>query len=573
MLLLIDKIKYILSARRFRKKSGNLLFDDSYFYRLNIGCWEKGTYGYVNIDERVSNKKIFRFSESNMPFRDSSVKYIMADSNYLADKEKNSKDILKEWSRIMVPCGIVALDNSNNLTDGLIKAFADNGFSGIFAHAVSRLDIKYFIHKNKKPGRAISDIKLTAADAGSIKLKYFLEYLEPGRIEEALLYIRGLIKEGENFFIEIPNERIETKEGDSINFFDKCNLSLLVVNSGFYIERIEINKENNILLKAGVRKDAPEIMIKSGEPAGKRICALCQYFALRFNHLGFHWEGVPHAFTRIGMESLLIESMRNWDTNRIKKAVTDFKPDYLLFSLKENFSLVRDLKPVLKKMNCKVLFWYCDPDHPRNLDMGDIIDVMFLSNRGQIEEYKKAYNLDRVYYMPQGYSPYSMHRVACNEVYDVGFAGAISLAALHETRKKVLNGLKKIRTIKVRRNVRNNISEFYSQSKLVLGGSDFDHELYTSNRFFVALGCGACYVTKKFKGIELLAENRKHLLWFETKEELFEIIDYYLSHDSEREKIRQAAEKLAMEKHTYESRIRDILDITEGRVPGFRGFL
>jgi len=594
---LINKIRYILSAREFRKRAGNLLFDDSSFYRLNIGCGKRSTYGYINIDDKYVNKRVFVFDDSKMPLSDSSVKYILADSNYFRDKGEKSDAILKEWSRVMVSCGIVALDNSNRLTGAAIKAFTNNGFNDIFSHLNQGLNVRYFIYKNKKLDYhskcfilnqknaieislkdnggapcAINDFKLIGEKPRSIKLKYFLEYLEPHKIEGALLYIKDFMEKDSSLFIEAPNEQVETDAGSFINFFDKCNLSLLITNSGFYIDNIEISGDNKIIVKASIKKNIPVVITTDGL-AGKRICALGQYLVLRFNHLGFHWEGVPQAFTRLGMESLLIESMRNWDTGEIKKAIESFRPDYLLFSLKENFSLVQDLKPVLKDLNCKVIFWYCDPDHPQDLDMSGVIDTMFLSNRGQIGEYKKAYNLDRVYYMPQGCSPYSMHYIPCEEIYDIGFSGAASSVALHETRRRLFGRLNEMYKVKIRRNVRNNISEFYSQSKMVFGGSDFDYELYTSNRFFIALGCGACYVTKRFKGIELLAENKKHLLWFETQEELFDILDHYLSHDSEREKIRRAAEKLALEKHTYADRVKNILDITEEKTSEFRGFL
>jgi hypothetical protein len=265
--------------------------------------------------------------------------------------------------------------------------------------------------------------------------------------------------------------------------------------------------------------------------------------------------------------------MRNIEKKKLQEAILSFKPRYLFVILKDTLPIIYDIKKRLKDIGTRVIYWFCDPEHPKKEDLSELIDTMFLTNQGQIDEYKKAYNLKRVYYMPQGYGPYAQHRLNLSEEWDVGFAGAISDAPLHKTRRELINAMGKRYNLRTSNAVRNNIAEFYSQTKTVFGASDFDYELYTSNRFYVALGCGACYITKRFKGIELLVENKKHILWFETKQELFDLLDYYLSHNAEREGIRRAAEKLALDKHTYTHRIRNILDILNGKTESFYGFL
>jgi len=293
----------------------------------------------------------------------------------------------------------------------------------------------------------------------------------------------------------------------------------------------------------------------------------------RYNELGFGWDEIPRAMDELDIDYLLLDGTRNMDKKALQKAILDYRPDYILLILKETVPLLFDIILQLKKMGTKVLYWFSDPEQPLKQDLSSAIDVMFLTNRGQLDEYREAYSLKRVYYMPQGISPYSMYRRNIPEIFDVGFTGAVSKVPLHSTRRKIFDEIGRRYIFVARNNVRNNIPEFYSQSKIVLGGSDFDYELYTSNRFYVALGCGACYLTKKFKSIELLAENRKHMLWFENQRELFDILDYYVTHDSERSAIRKRAEKWALERHTYAHRIKNMLDIAEGKTEKFYGFI
>jgi spore maturation protein CgeB len=52
-------------------------------------------------------------------------------------------------------------------------------------------------------------------------------------------------------------------------------------------------------------------------------------------------------------------------------------------------------------------------------------------------------------------------------------------------------------------------------------------------------------------------ENKKHLCWFHTIEEGLELIDYYLKHDEEREKIAWEGWRHACKHFTFRERLRD----------------
>ena len=87
------------------------------------------------------------------------------------------------------------------------------------------------------------------------------------------------------------------------------------------------------------------------------------------------------------------------------------------------------------------------------------------------------------------------------------------------------------------------------------------------------MGCSCCFITNYFKGLKLLAENERHLLWYKNKEDLIKLIKKYLSDKALREKIGQNARKISVEKHNYISRIKNMLDIIDDKTEEFYGFL
>jgi hypothetical protein len=511
--------------------------DDSDFLRLNLGCYGRAYYGYVNIDEQKSNKRVLTFLFSDLPIENKMVKNILLDYNSISGKGHIELDAMfKELERISVPGCILSIDNFDKKLNSILDA---HNFIPISDDYKNLFSVKSFIYS-------------------------------PLYIKDGLrVFIRNIKSGPDNVKLKVLNERLTSEDGQGIIFFDKGSLAQIFNENSFFIDSLERRGEY-IEIEAHRNKyiSSPDVLMQK-----KKICAIGQYMLWRYKGLGFDWDAAPRCFEKLGMDYLLIEGMRNLEIEKIKKVIVSFKPHYLLVVLKDTFPIVKGIKRELKSMGTRVIYWFCDPEHPMHQDLSDIIDTMFLTNRGQIEEYKNAYNLKRVFYMPQGFDPYAQHRINLPEIYDIGFAGAISNEPLHRDRKELIQTMQKRYKVKINNAVRNNIAEFYSQSKTAFGASDFDYELYTSNRFFVALGCGACYVTKKFKGIELLAENKKHILWFDTKDELFEILGYYIKHDSEREKIRNTASKLALERHTYECRMRNIMDIMEGKTKDFYGFL
>lgn len=536
---ILKAIKKFLNAKLI-DTSKYIFLEDSDFLRVNLGCLGRAYYGFVNIDEARTHKKVLTARFTDLPIEDRLVKNILLDYNAIKHKRNSEVHaILKELERVSVPGCILNIDNFDSKLQHILEGHH-------FEPIRESYDKLYLVRGFFYAAPYVKD-----------DLRRFLDE------------VKSALKQKGRLTIKVLNERLFSEKGEAVFFFDKASIVQLLNENRAHVDFVEV-KGQFIEITIVDRNAFPSLMAPEQR---KRICAIGQYMLLRYTQLGFTWDGVPRAFERLGMDYLLFEGMRNLEYKKIQEAIFSFKPHYLLIILKDTLPIVLDIKKELKSMGTKVIYWFCDPEQPKTKDLSGIIDTMFITNRGQLGEYKDAYNLERVYYMPQGFDPYTQHRLNMPEEWDVGFAGVASDVPLHKTRKALIQALEKRYTLKRSNTSRNNIAEFYAQTKTAFGASDFDYALYTSNRFYVALGCGACYVTKKFKGIELLAENRKHLLWFETKQELFDILDYYLSHDSEREKIRQNAARLALEKHTYGHRLRNIMGIMEGKTESFYGFL
>ncbi len=591
---LLNEVRYRITPFVISNRKGVFLFDDCRFLKLNLNCRGDTCYGYVNMEETRVKGRIYVSKLNHLPFLDNEAKLIFVDFEPMK-KKSDLLRIFKEWARVIIPNGILMMDNIE-LTSEVVLLLNQAGFERVFFEFQKDLPAAFFIYspkedfyKEKEFYRDKGDKKLIISKeniTGSekiriedldfdkeslheVKLLNVLEYIQPKCIQSFLIGIKDFIKPGGELEVLVKRECFE-EEGKYISFFDKSNLAQHLTEIGFLFRKLEFQGDSiRALVEKRKTQKKPGIKIERK----KRVCAIGQYLMKRYNELGFGWDEIPRAMDELDIDYLLLDGTRNMDKKALQKAILDYRPDYILLILKETVPLLFDIILQLKKMGTKVLYWFSDPEQPLKQDLSSAIDVMFLTNRGQLDEYREAYSLKRVYYMPQGISPYSMYRRNIPEIFDVGFTGAVSKVPLHSTRRKIFDEIGRRYIFVARNNVRNNIPEFYSQSKIVLGGSDFDYELYTSNRFYVALGCGACYLTKKFKSIELLAENRKHMLWFENQRELFDILDYYVTHDSERSAIRKRAEKWALERHTYAHRIKNMLDIAEGKTEKFYGFI
>ena len=106
--------------------------------------------------------------------------------------------------------------------------------------------------------------------------------------------------------------------------------------------------------------------------------------------------------------------------------------------------------------------------------------------------------------------------------------------------------------------------QLYSRSKISLGFSSCgethqrERVLQIRLRDFEAPMSGAFYMVEYMEELEEFFEIGREIVCYRDKYDLADRVKYYLAHDAERERIRQAGHQRALRDHTWHQRFRDV---------------
>lgn len=108
-----------------------------------------------------------------------------------------------------------------------------------------------------------------------------------------------------------------------------------------------------------------------------------------------------------------------------------------------------------------------------------------------------------------------------------------------------------------------NFAEVCSKARLTLGCNTVRNVyLYESwRRPFGCMACGSLHLTASFPGLDTVFKDGEHLVTFNTLEEAVAKVHYFLNHEEERERIAEAGKREVLEKHTWDHRIRELLQM------------
>lgn len=226
-------------------------------------------------------------------------------------------------------------------------------------------------------------------------------------------------------------------------------------------------------------------------------------------------------------------------------------------------------------LDAKVGWWMCDYRPVKDFKVeGKIASEftnIFLCSTQLIPEYKKQFNLP-VHYMPQcghSFEDSSVRRHFKNIV----FIGSVVHPKYHINRLEYLIALKRFGLSHIYKDRTSyDMSDIYSKVPISLSIS-MPFRGYTSNRLYNILAAGGFAFSLYYPEMELQFENKKHLVWFNSEQEAKELATYYLNKPKERAKIARAGANLFWEKHTAEHRIKNMIDIMEGRTEKYYGYL
>jgi len=254
------------------------------------------------------------------------------------------------------------------------------------------------------------------------------------------------------------------------------------------------------------------------------------------------------------------------------KRVANFQPTHV------HLGTHRAIRPkfladIKRELNCTVSAFYGDAKYsPYHCQLAEVADYIYISNKTHIRvNEQKGYHNFR--YMPCPTAPEIFGYEECIKVHDLVFIGNNKPTKLQRVPflKDLANsfdlrvlgngwegtGLNYGRSVYGKR-----FSRACNQAKICLSIVEPRHtelEAYFSNRLVNTLATRSFCIQTYTPGLEHVFINRKHLVWYTSHEELYQLIEHYLDNEGERERIAAEGQKEVYQKYTYDRSVERIL--------------
>ena len=263
-------------------------------------------------------------------------------------------------------------------------------------------------------------------------------------------------------------------------------------------------------------------------------------------------------------------------TKKISQKIEKISPDLILIYSKDiPLQVLQELHQTYS-----TAIFYPDLRHPLDTKLityGQLVDCLFLTNKTQLKHYM-AQGVPHAVFCLQACDK-NEHRIVkaqshkwCSDVAFIGRPGQgyrvdllqkinhffdLKLWGSSEWQKWGLLCRKNHIYVK-------EYAKICSGAKIILGCDQFyDMECYFSNRTWITLGCGGFLLTNYTPGLETIFTKGRHLEWYHSQEECFDLISYYLNHDQKRQKIAIKGYEYVHEYHTYDAMIDEIVSYME----------
>lgn len=282
---------------------------------------------------------------------------------------------------------------------------------------------------------------------------------------------------------------------------------------------------------------------------------------------------IAHAFTELGYKVICLQdnstSIKNPDV--VLDEICQINPEFILFSKGKLGGEIEQLMSSLKFRNIKTVCWLFDLYFGLNSTRVNKLiikeppfnsDIIFSTDGGHQIDFNKIGIKHKC--LRQGIHEKEAILYKLPKTHDIIFVGADHF----KNRGWLLDGLKekygdRFEWIGFPKEIRGlPLNELYASTKIVVGDSQPSPK-YWSNRIYETLGRGGFLIHPRVEGIEEEFEDGKHLVLFErgNTEELCKLIDYYLEHEEEREKIRKAGFNHVKKNYTYKKRVSMLLSM------------
>lgn len=198
------------------------------------------------------------------------------------------------------------------------------------------------------------------------------------------------------------------------------------------------------------------------------------------------------------------------------------------------------------------------------LDKARKFDRVFCAQKQAVIEFEKAGV--KAEWMPHAFEPFAYHDIEsgvpvpfsfASKDHDIAFVGHVNspnridfLDRMFREFPNFFFGQRKFQ----------DAAKIYAKSKICINVA-MKEDL--NMRCFEVMGAGGFLLTDYVPHMEELFEDGKHLVLYRSHDEAVDKAKYYLSHDSEREKIAQAGFEEVMKKHTIDHRVDRILEVSK----------
>lgn len=302
--------------------------------------------------------------------------------------------------------------------------------------------------------------------------------------------------------------------------------------------------------------------------------------------LGYRWHQVRSALASLAHRVPALRR-RHWRT--LWQTIEEKRPELILVT--HDFLQPQEVAE-LRRNGAAVALWF--PDHLVNLVRGWCLvapyDALFFKDPYIVRTMRRVLTTP-VFYLPECFNP-QRHRLPPNESENdipAEFRCDITTAGnLHSWRLAWLQGLDaydvKIwgdppplwlplgpvrRMVQGRPVFNEDKARAFRGAKIVLNTLHFGEIEGANVRLFEAAGIGAFQLVNETPGLGSLFDVGREVITFRDLQGLRAAIAYWLPREDERRTIAQAAMARAYREHTYELRLRLLLDTLAGRERGF----
>lgn len=307
---------------------------------------------------------------------------------------------------------------------------------------------------------------------------------------------------------------------------------------------------------------------------------------MKLLHIGLCVSQIENGFQKafkdiLGSENYAELSTGETDLNlKAIKLFNEFSPDIVFFQIQAPNIINNQTFDYMKSHGAKVINWTGDKREgvPQwMIDSAPFVSVTSFSNMEDVREMKRrGFNSE---FLEIGYNEkiYSSNGEKSTGVPDVIFMAnnyGDNHFPLSSYRIQLVNylqnqlgdsfGVYGHGWQKCRGNFNHSQEEeakIYRASKIALNVSHFNCERYSSDRLLRILGTGTMCLSHKYPAVGMDYDNGKDLVLFDSFDECYQKIKYYLNQTEERIDIASNGNKKVLNRNTFKHQVQNILSL------------